>query len=422
MVVRKPFASQLRRYSLNMALGFCFMVLFSTAFAASRLVVSEKADNVQIEMLPENGNQSCASSGEIPFAPELGIQRTADAVYLQPLNSEVGESAEYLKAARQGGGIYMYLPYFRPGGRCAGADFIVKARHILWDGTWYAGELIIPAAATSGKAVFFTNEASPKIVGGIYFGPDFSAATTERLRLSFIKILEFYQSALAVDPMKNVGVVAVISRNNGGYFGFGGDSLNIIRMSFDNPKPQHVPEFETVFPRTFAHELAHKLQRDFLFSIPQGRYISEGSADFIKTIVLLDSGVIQAVEARGIVEKALADCSKFASTLSMQAKIVQRSHNYREPYDCGMVYYFASYYSSGLTGPEFVASLRMALSGKQTYSAQWESLCLLFEPSCRNERLRDLVADQKQFSPQANWLATQLQTRWLPSIRSTVAQ
>lgn len=407
---------------LGMVFVFCAVALHSAAHAAPSVVVTEKADNVQIEFIPSLDGQRCASSGQIPFNPELGIQRVSDAVYLQPLNSEVDESAEYLKAARQGGGIYLYLPYFKPTGNCATADFRVKARHILWDGKWHAGELTIPAVATTDKAVFFTSETAPRIVGNVYFGPDFSAATTERLQSSFAKIIAFYQTAMVVDIMQNVGVVAVISRNNGGYFGFGGDALNIIRMSYDNPRPEHHSEFETVFPRTFAHELAHKLQNEFLYTIPQGRYIAEGSADFIKTLVLLDSGVIEAAQAKGIVKKALAECSKFASSLSMREKIEKNALNYREPYDCGMVYYFASYNASGLTGSEFMATLRRALSGDKNYSTQRESLCLLFEPGCRNERLRDLVGDQKRFSPQAGWLATQLQTRPLPSIRSTYAR
>ncbi len=403
-------------------LVFCAMALFTTTQAASSLVVSEKADNVQIEVVPDRGSQECLSSAAFSFSPELGIQRISDAMYLQALNSEIDESAAYLKAARQGGGVYMYLPYFRPRGNCASAGFTVKARHILWDGKWHAGELEIPAAAAAGKAIFFTNEATPRIVGHLYFGPDFSDTTMERLQLSFHKIVAFYQSTMAVDPMANVGAVAVVTRNKGRYFGFGGDALNIIRMSYDNPRPEHVSEHETVFPRTFAHELAHKLQSESLFSIPQGRYISEGSADFIKTIVLMDSGVIEAAQAKGIVDKALAECSKFASALSIQAKIAERKLNYREPYDCGMVYYFASYYASGLTGTEFMAALLKALSGDKNYSTESHSLCLLFEPGCRNERLRGLAADQQLFSPQAGWLATQLQTRPLPSTGGTLAK
>lgn len=407
---------------LRMAV-WALLALFSAACAASQFVVTEREDKVQIEVAPGRGGQLCMpSGGGVPFDPELGIQRVSETVYRQPLKSEVDESAQYLKAARQGGGIYMYLPYFKPRGNCASAGFLFQARHILWDGKWHAGELKVPVAATADKAVFFTNEAAPGIVGNVYFGPGFPAATTQQLQSSFAKIVAFYQSAMLLDSMKNTGVVAVITRNNGGYYGFGGDALNIVRMSYDNPRPEHISEFETVFPRTFAHELAHKLQSEFLFSIPQGRYIAEGSADFIKTIVLRDSGVVGAAQANSIVEKGLAECSRFASALSIQEKIEKNSLNYREPYDCGMVYYFASFYTSGLTGPEFMASLLRALAGDKNYSAQWESLCLLFEPGCRNDRLRGLVADQQLFSPQAAWLATQLRTRPLPTLGSAFAR
>jgi hypothetical protein len=273
----------------------------------------------------------------------------------------------------------------------------------------------VPATSASGKAVFFTNEESPRLVGGIYIDPEISSLTAENLSSAFKTIVAFYKSALDVEPLRDVGVVVAISRNRGRYSGFGGDSVNIIRMSYDNPKPEHMAELGQIFPATFAHELAHKLQRNFLFSIPQGRYISEGSADFLKIVILLNAGLIDSGDAKSRVLKAVAECSKFANSNSIQSKIEKRSLNYREPYDCGMVYYFVAYYSSGLSGREFLATLLRGLAGLPNYSDKSESVCLLFEANCRNERLIGVSGDKSLFEVQSEWLKSQLEMRGLPS-------
>lgn len=380
-------------------LAMCVMVLPLSAHAAIELRMSESyGEGVDIVL-----DTPCARFGE-----QSGITKMADGRYRQQLNSEAGEEARYLKAARMGGGIYLHLPYFMAAGDCEVAAFDVRARHILWNGKWHAGSVSISAGDAQDKSVFLTNEAAPLIKGATYFDANMPAPTLARLEPAFAKIIGFYEDVLHADPMRDVGVVAAIVRNKGNYFGFGGDSLNIIRMSYDNPSAQHMATFDQVFPSTFAHELSHKLQSERLFAQPLARHIVEGSADFLKILVLRSAGLIDEAQARERVVKAVDDCAD-----ALRAKARQGAMKFREPYDCGMAYYFVSYYSSGMAAPEFVAALRAALSGKERYGRE-RALCLWFEASCRNARLKGAMGDEARFGEQAAWLRRQLATRPLP--------
>jgi hypothetical protein len=305
-----------------------------------------KGGYVKVELDGRAANKPCTEKSEPLFAAELGIKRVSERVYLQPLNSEASDDSVYLKAARMGGGIYMYLPYFIPNGDCRNVVFNVEAKRILWNGKWHAGGVRISAEAARQKAIFFTNEPVPLIKGATYFDSEIPASVLVQLELSFGKIITFYQDILGAEPMRDIGVVAALARNAGEYSGFGGDSLNIIRMSYDNPKPNELLTLHRIFPATFAHELAHKLQSERLFSYAPARYITEGGADFLKVIVLRGAGVIDDEKTKAIVLKAATECGKFADARSLFDKVKQKAFNYREPYDCGMVYYFTAFYSA----------------------------------------------------------------------------
>ncbi len=105
----------------------CALALSATAGPAlaaepNQIWIAEsKGENVEIKAGKGEAARKCLAAGG----------RTSP--YLQELNSEVGEAAVYLKAARMGGGIYMHLPYLVAGG-CKDVGFHVSARHILWDG------------------------------------------------------------------------------------------------------------------------------------------------------------------------------------------------------------------------------------------------------------------------------------------------
>lgn len=385
------------------------------AQAALDLRIAEaKDDSVQIALRHSGAQPDCGPVDGQWFGSKLNIRKVSDAIYVQPLNSEVSDESVYLKAARMGGGIYMHLPYFAPLGKCKEVSFEVSARHILWDGKWYAGSVRITSAAARDKSVFFTNEAAPVIKGASYFDAAMAAPTLARLELDFGRIISFYENVLEADPMRGVGVVAAIVRNEGNYSGFGGDALNVIRMSYDNPTPAHMATFGQVFPSTFAHELAHKLQSEKLFERPLARHIVEGSADFMKVLVLHGAGVIDEGAAKRVVLKAAADCTKFADARTLLEKAEQRSMQFREPYDCGMVYYFVAFYSSGLSGADFVATLRKAMSGAP---GQPDGLCLLYEVTCRNARLNGVAGNKEQYLQQVAWLEGQLASRPMPLLK-----
>lgn len=398
------------------AIGLALLLAPLFAHAALELRISESTDEkVRIEVAASGAGSGCAAANATLFGQQLNIAKASDHLYFQPLNSEVGDDAVYLKAARMGGGIYMHLPYFVPEGDCKGAVFAVSAKHILWDGTWYAGEVTVPAGAARNKSIFFTNEQAPIIRGARYFDASMPASTLASLDSAFARIVAFYGEVLKADPMRGTGVVAAIVHNGGNYSGFGGDALNIIRMSYDNPKAKDLSTFEQVFPSTFAHELAHKLQSERLFELPYARQVVEGSADFLKIVVLHSAGVVDERQARDRVRKAIADCAGFANAKSLAEKAATPgSINFREPYDCGMAYYFAAYYSSGMAAPEFIATLRLALSGERRYGERTETLCLLFEADCQNARLKGIVANRERFLAQADWLESQLASQPMP--------
>ncbi len=377
--------------------------------ADGEIRISEaKGGYVKIELSSNEPKQLCTGKIEPLFDPELGIKKVSERVYLQQLNSEVGGNAVYLKAARMGGGIYMYLPYFIPNGDCPNVVFNVEAKHILWDGKWQTGNVRISTAAVRQKAIFFTNEPMPLVEGASYFDHEIPAPVLVQLKSSFGQIITFYQNVLGADPMRNIGVVAAIAHNDGKYFGFGGDSLNIIRMSYDNPRPDDLLSLHQIFPNTFAHELAHKLQNEKLFKYAPARYIVEGGADFLKVIVLRGAGLIDDEKTKEMVLKAATECGKFADERSLFDKVQQKAFNYREAYDCGMVYYFIAYYSSDLPEWDFMDIFLKAMSGQKNYSDHVDSLCLLFETSCKNERLNGVTGSKTSFLQQGEWLKGKL--------------
>lgn len=393
------------------------------AWANVEIGISEAAGAyVKIELTGSDAKRLCTEKTKPLFDLELGIKKISEQVYLQKLNSEKSADATYLEAARMGGGIYMYLPWFTPNSECRNAIFNVKAKHILWDGKWQTGNVKVAVAAVRQKAIFFTNEPLPLIKGGIYFDKEIPAPILAQLESSFGQIITFYQNVLGADPMRNVGVVAAIARNEGKYFGFGGDSLNIIRMSYDNPKPEHLLSFPQVFPDTFAHELAHKLQSEQLFTHAAARHIVEGGADFLKVIVLRSANVINDEKAKESAYKAITECGAFADERTLFNKIQQKAFNYREAYDCGMVYYLTAYYSSNLSEWAFIDIFLKAMAGDKNYAAQIDSLCLLFEATCQNERLKGVAGGKNAYWQQVEWLKGKVAAHSIILAKKSMAQ
>lgn len=390
-------------------LAFLFAVLPGVAQASLGLRISETSnESVHVEVIEPGTEPGCAIKDAKSFGPKANIGKVTETLYIQKLNSEVGEEAHYLKAARMGGGIYVHLPYFIPPGACQNVAFEIRAKHVLWAGKWHVGSVTIPAGRAWDKSVFFTNEDKPVIKGATYFDAGIPEPTRARLDADFTKVIGYFERTLKIKAMQDIGAVVAVVRNEGNYTGFGGDSLNIIRMSVDNPTPQTLERLDQIFPPTFAHELSHKLQDGKLFALPLARHIVEGSADFFKVLVLHSAGMIGQVQAKSRIMDAAANCTKFADGRTLVEKNAQQAFNYREPYDCGMVYYMTSYYTSGMPVADFVATLRIALSGDQNYSANRDSLCLLYEATCKNERLKALAGNRERVLPQIAWLDSQL--------------
>src|SRR5690349_1664293 len=93
----------------------CVLLALVTGCAHAAMVVrlSEVSDDVKIVLIP--GNEACTAG--LPadvYGDSPGFRKESDRVFLRRLNSEK-ELGKYLVAARQGGGIYLHLPYFHPG-------------------------------------------------------------------------------------------------------------------------------------------------------------------------------------------------------------------------------------------------------------------------------------------------------------------
>lgn len=350
--------------------------------------LSEASDDVKVEAT--GGSEACAGYTDSP-----GFRKASDRVFLRKLNSEK-ELGKYLVAARLGGGIYLHLPYFHPGDACGEVSFEIEGRKILWNGKLYSGSLRIPERDVFYNSVFFTNEPEADISDTAYFDRDIPAPALHRLKRDFPAIADYYRQQLAVEAVRSTSAVVAVVHNQGKYFGYGGDALNIIRITYDNPNPLPA-DLADVFSDTYAHELAHKAQHPSLFENPYGRYLTEGSAEFLKLFVLRELGLIDARRQDGIIRTAWQECAKHNAETSWLEKIDGRTNFYREPYDCGLVYYVASHRSSGLDAKAFVELLLKALSADSGYSNDRRRLCLLFEPDCRNLTLTDLVSGGARF-------------------------
>jgi len=393
----------------------CLAVLPGFSHASLLLRVAESSDeSVQIDLSADGNEPICTGRNGQIFYSALGIRKLSEKTYVQELNSEASDNEEYLKAARMGGGIYIYLPYFFPVRDCKNVVFEITARHILWGDKWHSGSIRINAEAARGKAIFFTNELAPVVQGSSYFDASIPAPTLARLQAAFTKITRFYQGVLKTNPLSNVGVVTAVVHNKGNYSGYGGDSVNIIRMSYDNPNPAQLLTLDELMPSTLAHELAHKLQSDSLYKRPMARFIAEGGAEFLKVIILRNSGLASEDEAKNWIRKAASECAKFSDARTLYEKAGQKTYNFREPYDCGMVYYFVSYYSSGLSAWEFIDALRQAMLSENNYGGREKDLCLLFETTCSNENLIGASGEKNHYLQQMLWLGTALENRSLP--------
>jgi hypothetical protein len=192
ILLQTNFLSRPMRVLVLWLLALCAICCPVFASTAVELRISAgQGEYVEIALPSIETAPPCLTKDTPLFDPDLGIKKISDNVFRQPLNSEASEDAVYLKAARMGQGIYMYLPYFKPVRDCQNVIFHVEAKHILWNGKWYAGRLVIAADAVRLKALFFTNEATPLIKGASYFDSSIPEQVLPRLDAAFQKIITF---------------------------------------------------------------------------------------------------------------------------------------------------------------------------------------------------------------------------------------
>ena len=311
--------------------------------------------------------------------------------------------AHYLRAARLSGGVYVHLPALCPEQNCTGIRFTVRARRILFGDVDATDTLAVAPAAVDSASVFFTNEEHPRLQSSLYVVPGLSEASATQLRDAVGRIRASYVQIAHRDLAAGIGTIATIARNEANYFGYGGDSLNIVRMTFDNPTNFTDEVMVEAFTETYAHELGHKLQSPRLFELPQGRLVTEGSADFLKVIVLRRAHARGNSTTSEFVRDAFDECARKRGAAGLVARMAAHEADYREIYDCGMVDYFALMFSQGAGEDDFLARLTSVLGNPPAAPTPAED-CLLQAPSCTDPVLADMMGDAAHLRSRKSWL------------------
>jgi len=374
--------------------------------SALQVTLSEAGEaQLGLRVSSTGGGSDSALAGKLVQAAAASQANEAGS-YTVALDS-TAQIGRYMKAARLSAGIYVHLPALCPDGDCTGIRFTVKARHILFGDVMASDSLDIEAKDARMASVFFTNEERPRLGAGLYVGPEFSDAAFGRIVNSFGRIRAAYQELAHRDLTASTGAIATTARNDGGYTGFGGDSLNIIRMTVDNP--EGVPEAQLVdyFLGTYAHEVAHKLQAPRVHDLPQGRLATEGSADFFKIVMLKRSRARGPGDLSALVTTAYDECLARRGAKGLMQRVVDRDANYREFYDCGMIDYFALMFSLGMGEQEFVSELASAL-GDRPGETKIARDCLVLGAACESPVLADMMGDSIRLQSREAWFKAHL--------------
>lgn len=383
-----------------------------TAATPWELRISEYgADAVRIEVRSTCVGCNASALPEVAFDPSSGISKVGSHLFERRLDDEIDDTRHhYLMAARHGRGIYLHLPYFCPTVGCEQVTFVLAGAHVLFGDLVHPGELRVPGWAARQTSAFVTNEPRADFQQAVYIDPSLSPTQAKELRNGIAQVAAFYRQVLGVDALRSTGVVAVVVRNGKGYSGFGGDALNIIRLSFDNPRPDDLPHVPRVLVDTFAHELAHRVQAEALHDLPMGRFVTEGGAEYLRVLALRETGQLDAAGAKLYLRRARAACAHVVVDPPVAERMPRRQVAMREPYDCGLMYYLAAQRVSGLQRIEFARLLLAAFAGDAAYDAPAASrLCLRFEPTCADERLRRLLGTQSQVLAELSWLADEME-------------
>ena len=163
------------------------------------------------------------------------------------LDSTPGIS-QYLKAARLSGGIYVHLRQLCPGANCDGIRFNVHAKRVMFGDVVASDSMVIIGSDATNSAVFLMNEEAPRLLDSLYIGPEFSMAAAEKIRASLAEILRTYRDISGQEPLKGRSVLVTTARDKEGAKGFGGDFLNIVRLTFHNRRDETEEEIVHLAP------------------------------------------------------------------------------------------------------------------------------------------------------------------------------
>lgn len=387
----------------------CTLLLSAVAANAVDVELFERdTTHLGLAVHPADTPADTALAHKLTSPDGVASAGAADAFSIK-LDNET-QIAHYLRAARLSGGLYVHFPALCPGQDCTGIRFSVRGRRILFGDVDATDRLAIDPAAAKYASVFFTNEDHPRLKDALYVDPTISEASATQLRDAVGRIRATYAQIAHHDLAQGIGTIATIARNEAGYFGYGGDSLNIVRMTFDNPANFTDTQMVEAFTGTYAHEVGHKLQSPRLFELPQGRLVTEGSADFLKVIVL------RRAHARGVgttpelVRDAFDECVRKRGAhglLARLARLAAHEADYREHYDCGMVDYFALMFSQKASEDDFLARLTAVLGNPPAAPTPAED-CLLLGPSCADPVLADMMGDAAHLRSRRDWLLQQV--------------
>ena len=314
----------------------------------------------------------------------------------------------YLKAARLSGGIYVHLPQLCPSSNCEGIHFKIRGKIIMFGDAIAHDSMLINGSDATHSAVFFTNEEKPRLQSAVYIGAEFSASAVNQINDSFFAIRQAYRRLAGYDLLAGRGILVTMARDSEGAKGFGGDFLNILRLTFHNRRDETEDEIVRLMVYTFAHEVAHALHPAKLLEMsPQGRVVSEGSADFLRVVILRHIGLLDKNQLTSIVSRAYDACQHKRGSAGLLERIAKKAAHFREYYDCGMIYYFAFMFDSmdsntAAAEQGFISSLLSVFkSAPETNDDAQE--CALISDGCKRWVLKQMTGNEDMLKAQRAW-------------------
>ena len=385
----------------RVAISFCMLTVAASSATALQLSLSEgESETLIVDVVEIHSASDAATATRIRSLPFVKSTESLPNRLIVNLDSTPGIS-RYLRAARLGGGVYVHLLQLCPDQNCDGISFRVNARLVLHANQVVPGPTDIRLGSFFTSAVFFTNEASPRLADNVYTDPRFSLATDTKIRQGFAAVRSVYQEFAGVDLLAGRFVVATEARDREGALGFGGDFLNVVRVTFHNRREEPDEVIVQRLVRSLAHEIAHAAHSIALISMrPQGRVISEGSADFLRLLVLKKSGLATSEELVQMVVRSFDECEGTRGSSNLLARVASGTASVREYYSCGMIFFLGLFLENlernGVRDEgRFLRELFSAFGGAPSADSGFAKCALMME-GCELTAFRELLGDAAQ--------------------------